>query len=608
MSHTYTAGLASIIDSFADPPPPPPGPDDPPPPLLFYFLLVTYDGTPTYKLTQINPALKSKSGKNKLEFQQRPIVQPTTNGPTSTAILQARPLPGSKIRVEVTFKSKPPQIEEFDFSPALNQGQVTLGLRHDAPPRLALAINTSYVAKSTSTSNFKQPDGAAIKEILAHIHGRLTEGLDAAWLGSDAAPEIFYAGSSPTSEQRWARAITELTLVAPYGLPSTMYSEPSTKSVHVFSDEEVMGRYFDPVDPAYPLTFECQHLVTLAAMTRGQITGSPKPGADGFTHYTLSTQFTAGGPSLGVATTLRGRNAGTELIAPLFGTKDNPEVVAPGSSWVYDGPDGPNSGSAHIGFAVRVDANRKRIQTLDTGGLNVRGRQPPLIQPEGTFDDPWCASSMPGPAPQKGVPPAVFKGVCLMPEAGEAALKAEVERMAKLRPIGFARLVLIKRGPTATTPRANILFSTPLLRMHFGAKNFPFAQYLWSLREHPGGADITAIWMFYTMRGAIARGALFGDPAAPTAGARSLTVQKLISLAGITTPAKDALGVAFHIEDQESLEDGSVWVSRRYDQHIGGHKGKAHAAMFDALPWGLRDGTVRLTDAELADLPYFTSG
>lgn len=119
-----------------------------------------------------------------------------------------------------------------------------------------------------------------------------------------------------------------------------------------------------------------------------------------------------------------------------------------------------------------------------------------------------------------------------------------------------------------------------------------------------------ATWLFYTPRGAVTRVMLDGSPAAPGINPRQLTVTQLLRGAGVPTAADHALaGEVFAVADFASEADGTVQVVRRFDQHDnGGMKPTLRPRLFDNQPWGARAGTVALSDADLAALPYFQGG
>jgi hypothetical protein len=180
-----------------------------------------------------------------------------------------------------------------------------------------------------------------------------------------------------------------------------------------------------------------------------------------------------------------------------------------------------NTAGAHLGFVLRVDSTLKLFQTLDTGGLNVKGFPPGsrgdgvIAMPAangfhgGIFDDPQTDRVNPG----SGHDP--FRGVGVLEAIDKAAaedLLKHVERLKQARPLGLTRLVLLRRGQKITLqnywrfrePSQNwLIYASPLLPMYGKdpAHNFPISRCLWSLRDMPGRADVEAMWFFYVPQG-----------------------------------------------------------------------------------------------------------
>jgi len=611
LSSSYTIGMASNLDSFASAAPP----SGTPPELFFYFLFVTYarlTDKPQFAITQISGDKKARRAKTgplplALEPQRRDLFPPGPGNPTFAVILQARPLPGALVRVEISSPDLPHATEDFDFAPALNQGQVTLALRRDQPPRLSVAVNTTFVARPAATGTFGNPGVPELRAVLRHIHDRLLEGPDAAWRGSDGSPELpFSPGAQDSDEESWAKLFTEQIIAAPYARPVTAYSHPGSANV---SEDEVFLKYLDAADPAYGLCYECQHLVTMAALTRGIVKVLDDKDAAGRPRRRI-VQFTAGSDSKDAVRQLGGRFLPSAAERGLVSDALDAGIT-PGSSWVYNGKEESgkeigNQGGAHIAFALRVDLTGRRVQTFDTGGLNVVDRD--TVLSKGTHDDPWLNATehVPGPNGAR----KVYKGVCVLPAPPDLA--GAVARMRRARPLGFARLVVMRRPVSETEePRpGSLLYASPLLRMHHDgggrSRNLSCAAYLWSLRDHPGVAELEATWLFYTPRSALALAAIHGSPGGPSP--RQLTVAELVHAAKLKVPVTHALALAFGVADHRSREDGAVTVLRRYNQHADKMRPSKRSKAIDALPWGIRSGAISLSDADLGDLPYLRDG
>jgi len=87
-------------------------------------------------------------------------------------------------------------------------------------------------------------------------------------------------------------------------------------------------------------------------------------------------------------------------------------------------------------------------------------------------------------------------------------LPGAIARLKKTRPIGLARLLLLKRGAAVVNAKGadlaerygdGLVYLSRLVRM-YGDKddqNFTIARCYWSLRNLPGTKDIAAYWLFY---------------------------------------------------------------------------------------------------------------
>jgi hypothetical protein len=112
---------------------------------------------------------------------------------------------------------------------------------------------------------------------------------------------------------------------------------------------------------------------------------------------------------------------------------------------------------------------------------------------KGSYDDPLWDT----------VTTAYYIGMGVPKAPGDLA--AQVARIRKTRPIGFARLVLAARGAKfdqpidKDKPPADLLFVSRLLRMYGDAddQNFTIARYYWSLRKLANTNEVQAYWVFY---------------------------------------------------------------------------------------------------------------
>jgi hypothetical protein len=176
-----------------------------------------------------------------------------------------------------------------------------------------------------------------------------------------------------------------------------------------------------------------------------------------------------------------------------------------------------NQGSAHVAFMLRARPELGKVQFFDTGALNVRGGETSLVKPvPGGLHK--CGLDTPGTTKIRSKD-SPFKGVGIFPRLTEATageLKKNVEKLRLARPLGVARLALIKREGLVNLQRHNVdrvkgdgtlIYLSPGLAL-FGPEpdqNYSLVRLAWSLRELPGAVDFCAIWMVYVPTGGLAR-------------------------------------------------------------------------------------------------------
>lgn len=176
-----------------------------------------------------------------------------------------------------------------------------------------------------------------------------------------------------------------------------------------------------------------------------------------------------------------------------------------------------NQGSAHVAFMLRARPELGKVQFFDTGALNVRGGETSLVKPvPGGLHK--CSVDTPGTTKIRSKD-SPFKGVGIFPKLTEATageLKKNVDKLRLARPLGVARLALIKREGLVNLQRHNVdrvvddrtlVYLSPGLAL-FGAQpdqNYSLVRLAWSLRDLPGAANLCAIWMVYVPTGGLAR-------------------------------------------------------------------------------------------------------
>lgn len=383
--------------------------------------------------------------------------------------------------------------------------------------------------------------------ILQTIARKLDEGLDGVWskidtrfpdlgrLEQEAAERGTKQLSRQHLEELWARRVTELLAFTPYSGSGGQYYQSMAESKLATFEIPLLTRVLDDDDPCYPIVCACQHLAMLGFTTRGVAWSGMFPLSAG--SKTLETIRQVGGtyylkpdaPYTGSARPLK--NLGTcdfnkaknALAVPGFGPGtvmvwanrrgkapiDRAKMVDANGTTVILGADDEeddssyyvedNKDGAHIAFVLRKGFPAGTVQFFDTGGVGVPGRtagleayRPKLFGPlTGIYDDPSSTE----------IPCYPSRGVGVPPDPGDEGLRKAVERLARARPLGYARLVLIDRQAKTPHPPAAYLYVSPWLRMHRHGeptKNYPYARYAWSLRGLPGNDRIEARWLFDT--------------------------------------------------------------------------------------------------------------
>jgi outer membrane protein OmpA-like peptidoglycan-associated protein len=396
-------------------------------------------------------------------------------------------------------------------------------------PRLVVGLNKENV--KYPLVNNKLNSDQDILNLLDYIYRRLKtpnvvdgqvvrpDALAEAWSsqGAESLPINPETGQEITiAEEAWARQVSEMLTLTAYAGPGQFYLGDGNKDSIFLIDriakrkDDKTGSIIVSADPAYALTYACEHLASFGVGTRAREK-----------HLFKKRLLGAGSSTAGTVRLMDGAwicKTNNEPADPvkldclndyrrsngLFKIKDNFSgfEFAPGSVFVFsnrrvklDGArtantitkiDGnkeltyalkngdmegtpleiclfntntdlllDNSGGAHIGFVLRADPYCKLFQVFDTGALRVQNRQDMITLfsnsdqkdwQTGNYDDP-CCSEVSGNDPFRGV------GVWKLMEKDSDAL--EMERhvndiLKKARPLGFARLIVAKKTPEIT--------------------------------------------------------------------------------------------------------------------------------------------------------------
>jgi hypothetical protein len=186
-----------------------------------------------------------------------------------------------------------------------------------------------------------------------------------------------------------------------------------------------------------------------------------------------------------------------------------------------------NTEGAHIGFIIRSErpsSDVRRFQFFDTGGMGspLRAVVPitNFVGTGGNIEDTWISGTKGGHDPWHGA--TTLRGLGLMPPRTAAQLDAAAAHTRKARPIGFARLFVVKRGMSLNKDGFGkwidelkqkwLVYGSPLLRMwDDGANdNFTIARLAWSMRELPGAAELQALWLIWAPRKELASAVIDG--------------------------------------------------------------------------------------------------
>jgi hypothetical protein len=330
-------------------------------------------------------------------------------------------------------------------------------LHTDVFPRLIVALNAAPVAVLSQHRPAGDPGFGKVEDlaaVLRHIEARLVtpktasnpdlrpDALEDAWkfeTKTGLLPRVPRPdGHVALAEELWARQVSEMLDITPYGGPGVTYGADATLDV-----ELMMARIDGPhPDPAYSIVYACQHLVSFALASRARA-------AHRFPPYKQSREYiSAGSACAGLVRRMKGQwvvnGKPPELVDPAL-TNPGPDDLkceeslqtaeklfeihdmegcefGPGSLFVFAnrapktevdpakgtrtdivgdqeittdttgklGKNGKplvlstwkiqgkwladNAANAHVAFVLRTDRRLKLFQPLDTGGLGVANR------------------------------------------------------------------------------------------------------------------------------------------------------------------------------------------------------------------------------------------
>jgi len=342
-------------------------------------------------------------------------------------------------------------------------------------------------------------DAATIQAILDQVVARLNGSLDAIWDGCDGnhaewAPK---PGSTPPqtalieAEKIWARWCTELMVGTGYG-GTPEYGSASFDDLKFF-------RAFGADNPVVPVKMACQQLCTYAYYSRGwtfgEVQGKGLYGVTAAQNTHLNHLFEGDWDTDAAFSVVKagfGRAAdvtspGTILaFRPLEKEEDDKKKQKPGSHVAFILRVAPGVSKAQFfdtGAAVEPNPNRSKLGLKPSAARNFNG---------GNYDNRLFDDDV----NVRAVPDVRFVGIGVLKPKSPGEMTAAVAKAREVRPLGFARLAILKRRPAGAYEKKDILYVSPRVWMHdtSGAANYYISRYLWSLRQTPGYEDVEVLW------------------------------------------------------------------------------------------------------------------
>ncbi len=175
--------------------------------------------------------------------------------------------------------------------------RLSVGLNRTASPATVRRTYGNSTAGSGDANGIGFSDAAALQALLHRIYVLLDspDTLTAVWQAEYSAAGIpyltdasFSAQPVRTAEEIWARRVTEMLILTPYGRPINMYGGTDAEELQYCGGAVAQGS----TAPFYGLSFACQHLATFGVLSRGQTRLSTQLNAG---HSAGSTCINSGG-------------------------------------------------------------------------------------------------------------------------------------------------------------------------------------------------------------------------------------------------------------------------------------------------------------------------
>jgi hypothetical protein len=235
--------------------------------------------------------------------------------------------------------------------------RLSVGLNRTAPPSTVRSGYRDSFAGSGDPNAISFKDAAPLQALLHRIYVLLDspDTLTQVWQDQYMAAGIPYLTDATfatqpirTAEEMWARRVTEMLILTPYGRPINMYGGTDAEELQYCGGAVARGSSA----PFYGLSFACQHLATFGVLSRGQIQLSTQLNAG---HSAGSTCIGSGGQWWIDVTNPRVATASDiQNLALTEGPKD----VSVGSLLL------PSNNTAYGPGAVHLFSNR-RLQATD---------------------------------------------------------------------------------------------------------------------------------------------------------------------------------------------------------------------------------------------------
>jgi hypothetical protein len=440
------------------------------------------------------------------------------------------------------------------------------------PPRLVRDINDSP-RRSPGSGGWNEL--RKVKEVLARVDYSLKRGPDeTAWLGPNSGRGLALnelgLSTAEAAEEAWARRVSEMMLAVRYELPATIYGASESKIWDRMADQLSTNN-----ESFYPVVAQCQQLSTVVLMTHGV----PRNLLGGGVNAGGSNALPVFKPAAGGHW-----HTSADMLKADKALQAKPPVAA---CSLYEFHKTPNKPNAHIGLIIRVhDGSWHVLQSFDTGGLRAkdRGQGVTFATPaggllgSGIFDDPWVTA-----VTGSGDP---FTGVGVIAKSHKPP--ANLDRWW---PCGFTRLIIRRRSDN------ELLYATPLLRMHDSVRDYPISVLGNSLRGCPCAEEFDIRWQVSAPRVDLSKNAMTLP--------RGATVAQIVAPANVSPdhPLKDNVKHLYLLSDlileaDEKVRRANLPVDPTYN-----------ATPADKLPWGIRSGSyAKSNQVGKADVPPYLRG